>query len=259
MATEAWTTNRIHAAEVRLSNQIAAATNAIPAPDYSTGNAALVATIEATAPAPDFSTNNAALVSTIEAKAPAPGNYAAVSNRAMQAVTNLAPAYAYADERFIPISGSLPVVTDVSLYFNQEIYEQGMLRLTLPNGENRFAVDFVSSPQITNEGAVAAAQAYTDAAVAVPAPISAQNTVPWHGGLVELTVASGATLAVNSAGWPNGGQVLVDATLPATYTVANGISPVGYSTLPSDGEYLMVITRLGSSYFVSLISTVEAN
>ena len=34
----------------------------------------------------DFSTNNAALVETIEATAPAPGNYAAVSNRAMHAV-----------------------------------------------------------------------------------------------------------------------------------------------------------------------------
>ena len=34
----------------------------------------------------DFSTNNAALVATIEATAPAPGNYAAVSNAAMNAV-----------------------------------------------------------------------------------------------------------------------------------------------------------------------------
>lgn len=37
-------------------------------------------------PAPDFSTNNTTLVATIEAKAPAPGDYATVSNRAANAV-----------------------------------------------------------------------------------------------------------------------------------------------------------------------------
>lgn len=37
-------------------------------------------------PAPDFSTNNAALVETIEATAPAPGDYANVSNKAVNAV-----------------------------------------------------------------------------------------------------------------------------------------------------------------------------
>jgi hypothetical protein len=36
---------------------------------------------------PDYSTSNAALVETIEATAPAPGNYAAVSNRAMNAAS----------------------------------------------------------------------------------------------------------------------------------------------------------------------------
>lgn len=36
--------------------------------------------------APDFTTNNAQLVATIEAKAPAPGNYGTVSNRAMTAI-----------------------------------------------------------------------------------------------------------------------------------------------------------------------------
>jgi len=66
MASQPWVTNRIAEAEARVGARISAATNAIPAPDYSTGNAQLVATIEATAPAP--------------------GNYAAVSNRAMTAI-----------------------------------------------------------------------------------------------------------------------------------------------------------------------------
>ena len=53
------------ATETFVTNKIAAAVAAIPAPDYST--------------------NNTALVETIQARAPAPGNYAAVSNAAMSA------------------------------------------------------------------------------------------------------------------------------------------------------------------------------
>ena len=80
MASQPWVTNRIAEAEARVGARISAATNAIPAPDYSTGNAQLVATIEATAPAP--------------------GNYAAVSNRAMTALQShqsLAPSTNYTD------------------------------------------------------------------------------------------------------------------------------------------------------------------
>ena len=43
--------------------------------------------IVALAPAPDFSTNNTALVETIEATAPAPGDYANVSNKAVNAAS----------------------------------------------------------------------------------------------------------------------------------------------------------------------------
>ena len=43
-----------------------------PEPDFSPSNATLRATIEATAPAPDFSTSNAELVETIQATAPEP-------------------------------------------------------------------------------------------------------------------------------------------------------------------------------------------
>lgn len=72
MASQPWVTNRIAEAEARVNARITSATNAIPAPDYSTGNAQLVATIEATAPAP--------------------GDYANVSNRAMSAIQSLEPA-----------------------------------------------------------------------------------------------------------------------------------------------------------------------
>ena len=48
-------------------------------------------------PAPDYSESNAALAATIQAVAPAPGDYAAVSNRAMSAISSLAPATNYTD------------------------------------------------------------------------------------------------------------------------------------------------------------------
>ena len=47
-----------------------------------------IAAAVAAIPSPDFTTNNAALVETIEATAPAPGNYSVVSSRAMNANGN---------------------------------------------------------------------------------------------------------------------------------------------------------------------------
>ena len=91
----------------------------------------------------------------------APADYETVSNRAMSAVQpgEMTAATNSLSERFIPIEGSEPIITDVSLYINQELYEQGMLRLYLPDLGNVDAISFVSSPQITNAGAVAAIKA----------------------------------------------------------------------------------------------------
>ena len=64
-----------------------------------------IAEAVAAIPAPDYSTNNTALVETIQAKAPAPGNYAAVSNKAMtalQSFTEIDPRFtAWADAHLI--------------------------------------------------------------------------------------------------------------------------------------------------------------
>ena len=65
---------------------IAATVQTVPVNDLDfDANPSIVTNVVFDAP-PDFSTNNAALVETIEATAPAPGNYAAVSNAAMNAV-----------------------------------------------------------------------------------------------------------------------------------------------------------------------------
>lgn len=54
MASQPWTTNRIAEAEARVAVKITAATNAIPAPDFSTGNEQLRATIVAVSPPADL-------------------------------------------------------------------------------------------------------------------------------------------------------------------------------------------------------------
>ena len=108
----------------------------------------------AAVPEPDYSTSNTQLVATIEATAPAPGNYETVSNRAMTA-----------DSKYIPITGG-PVYSSVRLFLNEELIEQGMLRLELPSGEHVTARVFVSSTQITNLGAVAVSTNYTEVVAA---------------------------------------------------------------------------------------------
>lgn len=108
----------------------------------------------AAVPAPDYSTSNTQLVATIEATAPAPGDYETVSNKAMTA-----------DSKYIPLTGG-PVISSVRLFLNDELYEQGMLRLELPNGEQVTARVFVSSTQITNLGAVAVSTNYAETVAA---------------------------------------------------------------------------------------------
>lgn len=274
----------------------------------------------------------------------APADYETVSNRAMSAVqpAEMEAATNALAGMYIPIDGSGPIISSVLLYLNDELHEQCMLRLTLPDGLSCDAASFVQSSMLTNEGAVVAARAYTDAAVAsavpagvvvtnesgeigsnlsimggisaggslqalngtfyglltvngtditdaiaanatgisasavaatnytdaatnalaqsmggTPAEIAVSGAVPYSKGLVNLTVSSGGTLACNTNDWPNGAQVLVSATLPATYTAASGINPVGYSAMPSDGQYLLVFTRLGQAVYVSVITSVE--
>ena len=90
-----------------------------------------------------------------------------------------------------------------------------------------------------------------------PEEISVTDTVPYSKGLVNLTVTSGGTLACNTNGWANGAQVMVNATLPAAYTAASGVEPVGYSSMPTDGQYLLVFTRIWGKVYVSVITSEE--
>ena len=68
---------------------VAATVQTVPVNDLDfDANPSIVTNVVFDAP-PDFSTNNAALVETIEATAPAPGDYNTISNRAMNALQNI--------------------------------------------------------------------------------------------------------------------------------------------------------------------------
>jgi len=90
-----------------------------------------------------------------------------------------------------------------------------------------------------------------------PEEITVTDTVPYSKGLVNLTVTSGGTLACNTNGWANGAQVMVNASLPAAYTAASGVEPAGYSSMPTDGQYLLVFTRIWGKVYVSVITSEE--
>ena len=90
-----------------------------------------IAEAVAAIPAPDYSTNNAALVETIQAKAPAPGNYAAVSNAAMNAVqTEVDPVWAAEKSGYATVG-------DINR-LNQAKLEVGDFNQSMEAAEERF-------------------------------------------------------------------------------------------------------------------------
>jgi hypothetical protein len=69
-----------------------------------------IAAAIATIPAPDFSTSNAVLVATIEATAPVPGNYAAVSNAAMSALSRAEAEAGFTEWVYTDVSTGVEVI-----------------------------------------------------------------------------------------------------------------------------------------------------
>lgn len=83
---------------------------------------------------------------------------------------------------YIPINGA--AVTDVELFLNQPLHEQRQLRLELPGGGDGVdAESFVSSSQITNQGAVAAATALA---------ARKQDVLPYFTNAIPFSVIVGA-------------------------------------------------------------------
>ena len=176
---------------------------------------------------------------------------------------------------YIPISGD--VITDVELHMNRPLYEQGQLRLELPNGGNVDAKAFVGSTQITNQGAVAAATAMAvrkQDALPYPTnaiPYAAISGAPSDGqewrvdrqssynvhfvtnGMADVSM--GAELSCSTNGWPNGATMFSRFTIDAgiSYMVMDDrIRLVGYGTWPTN-NFQSVWWRSGTKIFVNIL------
>ena len=212
-----------------------------------------------------------------------PGNYETVSNRAMTANNYTDEVAADIRQNYIPISGD--VVTDVELFLNRELHEQGQLRLELPNGSSADAKSFVSSSQITNQGAVAVATALAarkQDALPYPTnaiPYAAIDGAPSGGGTPEwreewgsvsmgdavIFVTNGIfvlsfdgaeatdTVMAYTGGWPDGAAMFVrGSAVSGPYQIANNIRLVGYGTWPTN-NFQSVWWRSGTNIFVNIL------
>ena len=206
-----------------------------------------------------------------------PGNYETVSNRAMTASNYTDTVAEDIRQNYIPISGA--VVTDVEMFLNRELHEQGQLRLELPSGSSVDSKSFVSSSQITNQGAVAAATAMAARKQdALPYPT---NAIPYaaitgapSGGGQEWRVDTqssynvhfvtngmadvemGAELSCSTNGWPNGASMFARFTIIGSgisYVVMDDrIRLVGYGTWPTN-NFQSVWWRSGTNIYVNVI------
>ena len=166
---------------------------------HQSGKLALVSQLPT---APDFTTNNAQLVATIEATAPAPGNYLAVSNAAMSArgksdlslynVTNTFSAWEYYDVA--------PGITSLSQAEWTESIGAWSVSF-LFNGVSSLATIYESSPD-----------ALTIAYDNPPYTFSARRE------RVGILVAGGGLATTNSAG----GMVILGSFAQGTNTTASG-------------------------------------
>ena len=176
-------TNAVNAANAYTD----AATNAIPRPDYTTGNTALVETIEATAPAP--------------------GDYVSVSNRAMNALPATARKIGththYTIESPVNISSGLTFASSGYLSVS-EIYHPADGILTVPYGKTG---DIATTSDIAD--AAISSTNYTDAATNALATVATSGsyddlantpTIPRTAADVgAYSAANGATLAAQVA------------------------------------------------------------
>lgn len=109
-------------------------------------------------PAPDFTSSNTTLVATIEENAPAPGNYAAVSNAAMSAagpksfVVSPDPSYQYSGGGSIPNGNYYKAVTGegLALYAAKVPFPKGRIVLTGDLADDPIVEHFGGALEITD-------------------------------------------------------------------------------------------------------------
>ena len=227
-----------------------------PPADFSTNNAALVETIEAKVPEiqVDFSTNNAALVTTIKATAPAPGNYAAVSNAAMNAATRSDLAAATNDIPRIAESQNIPGAADYA-----DRAGEAMSAISADNAEYAHqAGEATFAGSLRGDGDSRTGEAIfaqLDAAIS----INAAQTVALEGKAstndVQLTPVYGGNGGEFSDRWTYAGlpswakDVVVDYRYGRWYLSFNYQQGAEFDSISGDETYEGIVSGLGPAVF----------
>ena len=154
-------------------------------------------------PAPDFSPSNAALVATIEAKAPPPGNYATVSNRAMSAIQehqSLQPATNYTDAAITSATNALaqgPIFDNTARLDEMDSITQSLEQIVDRLDEREYITTNAVCAIVTNETArFTPWKAYEDGVLIPHATVEQRNAAEWdpdyytHGFVYILTSPS---------------------------------------------------------------------
>ena len=76
---------------------------------------------------------------------------------------------------------------------------------------------------------------------------------PVNGSAAYIRVTSAATLAADSASWPDGASVLAVVNPLGVYSVSPALKLVGYGAWPT-GDFQAVVWRVGSNFYVNVIN-----
>ena len=207
-------------------------------------------------PRPDYSAGNAALVATIAAVAPAPGDYANVSNRAMEAVSRAEAEAGFTAWRFEGLPAGAAVGETMPEYvsgsWNLYFEVDGSPYLASATG----GADATSLVFSFGMYEVTATRARLGAAV--PGAPEEATALRWKadGTACVVTVGAGGTLAADLTGWTEGQAVMAIVTLAEGAGIGEGIVLSGYGTWPRGEAFAACCYRVGVTVYVVPLTTL---
>lgn len=82
--------------------------------------------------------------------------------------------------------------------------------------------------------------------------VASSAVVRYASGVLALTIPAGATLSADPAGWPDGAAVFARVTASGSYSVAQGLSLIGYGFWPTNSASV-VFLRSGGRVLVNVM------
>ena len=172
--------------------------------------------------------------------APAPGDYATVSNRAMNADGN----FLAVDGPFFWSAEKMITLTNGGLTLDNTGTLGGILDITYDS------VSIVDNGETTSAAWADVIAAANDTSAPSAPEVTAALRWKADGTACVVSVASGGTLTADMATWTEGQCVMCTITLASGATVANNIQLLGYSPWPTDCTFAACAYRMGNTVYV---------